>query len=101
LLLDEPTAHLDLHHQATLLDLVYSLARQQALTVVMALHDLNLAALYADRVALLVEGELCAVGCPADVLTAAQLSAAYRLPIRVITHPDDGAPLILPDGRRP
>jgi len=98
LLLDEPTAHLDLHHQTTLLDLVYSLTRENHLTVLMALHDLNLAALYADRVALLVDGRLQAVGTPAEVLTAERLSPAYRLPLHVITHPDFGVPLVLPDG---
>jgi iron complex transport system ATP-binding protein len=66
----------------------------------MALHDLNLAALYADRVALLVEGCLQAVGTPAEVLTAERLSAAYRLPLHVIPHPDFGVPLVLPDGRQ-
>jgi iron complex transport system ATP-binding protein len=100
LLLDEPTSHLDLYHQISLLDLVYSLTHEHGLTVLMALHDLNLAALYADRVALLVEGRLNAFGNPADVLTTDRLSEVYRLPLHVITHPDFGVPLILPDGRR-
>jgi iron complex transport system ATP-binding protein len=98
LLLDEPTTHLDLHHQTVLLQLVRELAREHGLAVVMALHDLNLASLYADRVALLVRGELRGLGTPADVLTAERLSQAYALPLHVITHPDYGAPLILPDG---
>jgi iron complex transport system ATP-binding protein len=98
LLLDEPTAHLDLHHQTTLLDLVYALTRENHLTVLMALHDLNLAALYADRVALLVDGRLQAVGTPVEVLTGERLSQAYRLPLHVISHPDFGVPLVLPDG---
>jgi iron complex transport system ATP-binding protein len=98
LLLDEPTAHLDMHHQTTLLDLVYALTRENHLTVLMALHDLNLAALYADRVALLVIGRLQAVGTPAEVLTAERLSEAYRLPLHVSPHPDFGVPLVLPDG---
>lgn len=98
LLLDEPTAHLDLHHQTTILDLVYTLTRENNLTVLMALHDLNLAAIYADRVALLVDGHLRAVGTPNEVLTSDQLSDAYRLPLHVISHPDYGLPLVLPDG---
>jgi iron complex transport system ATP-binding protein len=98
LLLDEPTAHLDLHHQTVLLDLVYALTRENHLAVLMALHDLNLAALYADRVALLVDGSLQAVGTPAEVLTAERLSQAYRLPLHVIPHPDFGVPLVLPEG---
>jgi iron complex transport system ATP-binding protein len=100
LLLDEPTAHLDLHHQTTLLDLVYALTRENHLTVLMALHDLNLAAIYADRVALLVDGRLQAVGTPVEVLTAERLSQAYRLSLHVISHPDFGVPLVLPDGLR-
>jgi iron complex transport system ATP-binding protein len=98
LLLDEPTAHLDLHHQAMLLDLVYALTREDRLTVLMALHDLNLAAIYAHRVALLVDGRLQAVGTPSEVLTSERLSEAYRLQLHVIPHPDFGVPLVLPDG---
>jgi iron complex transport system ATP-binding protein len=100
LLLDEPTAHLDLHHQANLLSLVGDLRREQGLAVMMALHDLNLAGLYADRVALLVEGRLQALGTPAEVLTAPRLEEAYRVPLSVISHPEYGTPLVLPDGRK-
>ncbi len=100
LLLDEPTAHLDLHHQVALLDLVHELARASHLTVLMALHDLNLASIYADRVALLVSGQLVATGTPAEVLTPDRLSEAYRLPLHIITHPDFGVPLVLPDGKK-
>jgi iron complex transport system ATP-binding protein len=98
LLLDEPTAHLDLKHQSILLKLVQELAREQALAVLMALHDLNLTALYADRVALLVEGQLLALGTPAEVLTAENLVQAYQVPVHVVRHPDYGTPLVLPDG---
>jgi iron complex transport system ATP-binding protein len=65
----------------------------------MALHDLNLAALYADRVALLVGGRLGAVGTPEAVLTPELVSSAYQIPVHIIQHPDYGTPLILPDGR--
>ncbi len=99
LLLDEPTAHLDLHHQTALLDLVFALTRENNLTVLMALHDLNLAAIYANRVALMVDGRLQAVGRPVEVLTAERLSEAYRLPLHVISHPDFNVPLVLPDGK--
>jgi iron complex transport system ATP-binding protein len=98
LLLDEPTTHLDIHHQAHLLQLVRQLVRAQNLAVLMALHDLNLASLYADRVALLVEGSLRALGTPQEVLTAERLSEVYQMPLQVIEHPDYGLPLILPDG---
>lgn len=99
LLLDEPTTHLDLQHQSSLLNLVRSLANERQLAVLMALHDLNLAGLYADRVALLVEGRLQALGAPHEVLTEQTLAAVYHIPIHVMTHPEYGSPLILPDGR--
>jgi iron complex transport system ATP-binding protein len=99
LLLDEPTTHLDLRHQAGLLSLVQNLAHEGGLAVLMALHDLNLAALYADRVALLVGGRLQAEGSPAEVLTPRRLTAAFGVPVEVILHPEYGTPLVLPDGR--
>jgi ABC-type glutathione transport system ATPase component len=101
LLLDEPTAHLDLRHQSGLLNLVQELAHEQRLAVLMALHDLNLVALYSDRVALLVDGCLKTTGSPEDVLTAGYLSESYQVPLSVTVHPEYGTPLILPDGRNP
>jgi iron complex transport system ATP-binding protein len=101
LLLDEPTSHLDINHQTHLLDLIVELTRENNLAVLMALHDLNLAALYSHKIALLFDGRLRAFGAPAEVLTTELLSAVYHLPLNVITHPDYGTPLILPDGLRP
>jgi iron complex transport system ATP-binding protein len=98
LLLDEPTSHLDLQHQSILLNLVQELAREKKLAVLMVLHDLNLAALYADRVALMVEGHLRTIGSPDEVLTSKNLAVAYKVPVHVIPHPDYGTPLVLPDG---
>jgi len=98
LLLDEPTAHLDLKYQVGILRLVRSLAREEGLAVLAALHDLNLAARYADRIALLAEGELRALGTPAEVLTSAVLGPAYGLAVQVVPHPAYGTPLVLPDG---
>jgi len=98
LLLDEPTAHLDINHQARLLNLVQELAREQSLAILMALHDLNLVALYADRVALLVNGSVAALGNPKEVLTPDTLALAYGIHLKVILHPDYGTPLVLPDG---
>jgi iron complex transport system ATP-binding protein len=95
LLLDEPTSHLDLQHQSLLLNLVQEMAHEQGLAILMALHDLNLTALYADRVALLVDGELRALGDPTEVLTPDHLSAAYQIPVHIVPHPDYGTPLFL------
>jgi len=97
LLLDEPTTHLDLQHQMGLLDLAHRLAREENLTVVIALHDLNLAARYADRIALLVDGQLKALGTARQVLRAEVIAEAYGWPVQVVEHPFLNTPLILPD----
>ncbi len=97
LLLDEPTTHLDLQHRESLIQLIADLAVNKNLAVLMVLHDLNLAGMYADRVALLVDGGVQAVGSPAEVLSAANLSRVYQIPVRVIRHPEYGSPLVLPD----
>jgi iron complex transport system ATP-binding protein len=94
--LDEPTVHLDLQHQENLMEIIRSLAHRDNLAVLIALHDLNLAARYADRVALLVAGEVKAVGTARQVLTSEILSAAYHLPVQVIPHPFADVPLVLP-----
>ena len=99
LLLDEPTTHLDLQHRESLIRLIRDLAVNKGLAILMVLHDLNLAALYSDRVALLVEGCLRAIGAPSEVITGEGLSDVYGIPVRVIPHPDYGSPLVLPDGR--
>jgi iron complex transport system ATP-binding protein len=97
LLLDEPTTHLDLHHQVSLLELVQSLAREDNLAVLAAIHDLNLAARFADRIALLVGGRIRAVGLPEQVLRPEVISDAYGWPVRVVEHPFLGGPLVLPE----
>jgi iron complex transport system ATP-binding protein len=99
LLLDEPTTHLDLQHQSTLLNLVRQLCLESRFSVLMVLHDLNLASLYADRVALVSEGSLAAVGTPAEVLVADILLQVFKVPVHIIPHPDYGSPLVLPDGK--
>lgn len=99
LLLDEPTTHLDLQHQSSLLNLVRRLAAEKNLCVLIVLHDLNLASLYADRVALLATGGVYSIGAPNEVITATNLTAVYHIPVNVIPHPEYGTPLVLPDGR--
>jgi iron complex transport system ATP-binding protein len=95
LLLDEPTAALDLRHQEDVL----RLARQRAHAgdaVIVVLHDLNLAAAYADRIALLSEGRIVALGTPREVLTVERVSDVYAQPVEIIEHPVSGATIILP-----
>lgn len=96
LLLDEPTAHLDLKYQTEILELATRLAHQDGLAVVITLHDLNLAALHADRLALLSEGQLLALGNPAEVLTPERLTSVYGVPVAVTRHPISGTPLVVP-----
>jgi iron complex transport system ATP-binding protein len=97
-LLDEPTAHLDLRHQATILDLVHDLARKHGLAVLMSLHDLNLVSLYSDRIALLSDGQILAFGSPKEVLIPQYLSDVYQVPLDIIPHPYRDVPLVLLNG---
>jgi ABC-type cobalamin/Fe3+-siderophores transport system ATPase subunit len=96
LLLDEPTSHLDIEHQMHILTLVRKMALETNRAVLMIVHDLNLAALYADRIALLSNGRLFAIGVPSEVLTHENLSVVYHVSVAVVTHPIYGTPLILP-----
>jgi iron complex transport system ATP-binding protein len=97
LLLDEPTAHLDLQYQVSLLELVSELAHKDNLAVLVALHDLNLAAHYADRIALMVAGNIKSMGKPKEVLKPELIAEAYCLPVQVVPHPFLDVPLVLPD----
>jgi iron complex transport system ATP-binding protein len=97
LLLDEPTAHLDLQYQVGLLELVSELAHKDNLAVLVALHDLNLAAHYADRIALMVAGNIKAIGKPKEVLLPELIAEAYCLPVQVVKHPFLDIPLVLPE----
>ncbi len=95
LLLDEPTAALDLGHQ----EAVLALARDRAAAgdaVLVVLHDLNLAAAYADRIALLRSGQIVACDVPERVLTAEIISDVYETPVEVIPHPVTGTGIVLP-----
>ena len=100
LLLDEPTAHLDLQYQVGLLELVSELAHRDHLAVLIALHDLNLTAHYADRIALMVAGRLRAVGTPKEVLEPGLIEEAYCLPVHVVRHPFLDLPLVLPKSKK-
>jgi iron complex transport system ATP-binding protein len=96
LLLDEPTAHLDLKHQVAVLELVRSLAHTHGLAVLATLHDLNHAALYADHIAVLAAGRIVASGLAGEVFAPGPLSAAFGVPVVVSTHPVHGTPLVAP-----
>ena len=96
MLLDEPTASLDPLHQQTLLKTVSELARSERIGVLVILHDVNLAALWSDRIALLSQGTLLACGEPALVLTPDNLKTVYGVDVRIMPHPGrPGKPLVV------
>ena len=99
LLLDEPTTFLDLAHQVEVLDLLTDLNRSRGTTLVMVLHDLNLAARYTAHLVALRDGQLVAQGAPADVVTPELVAAVFDLTAQVIDDPVSGAPLVVPVGR--
>ncbi|MDK1118920.1 MAG: ABC transporter ATP-binding protein [Anaerolineae bacterium] len=98
LLLDEPTNHLDLQHQTNFLSLLKKLTNEKQLTVIMAMHDLNLVSFIVDKVALLVDGLLTCIGTPKEVIRAEHISAAFQTPVEIVAHPVTGAPIIFPLG---
>lgn len=90
LLLDEPSAHLDIAHQMEVFGVLRGLRRDTGLTVVSVSHDLNLAAAYSDRVAMLLCGAITAAGTPAEVLTEERIREVFRTAVLVDRHPVDG-----------
>ena len=100
LLLDEPTSHLDIGHQARVLDLIRRLNREKGLTVLVVLHDLNLASQYCDRLLLLNDGTLWKDGAPEEVLTYATIEEVYHTPVVVTKSPVSSKPgvFLIPGG---
>ncbi|MFP4032323.1 MAG: ABC transporter ATP-binding protein [Desulfococcaceae bacterium] len=96
LLLDEPTAFLDINQQIRIMDLLEELCRSRNLAVVMASHDLNLAALYGDRLLLLRGGRQVALGAPEEILRPELLESAYGCRLRVDRNPVNGRPMVMP-----
>ena len=96
ILLDEPTTFLDLSHQLDVLQLVRTINRERATTVVMVFHDLSLAGRYSERLVVVGEGGIIADGTPWEVLTPATLRRAFALEAMVIADPSTGTPLVVP-----
>ncbi len=94
LLLDEPTANADIAHQISLLDLVRHLALSRNIGSLFVTHEINLAAEFADRVALLKDGRLVACGPPAEVVIPDLMSDVFETPLAVDTHPQSGKPRV-------
>jgi len=99
LLLDEPTTFLDVSHQIDVLDLLTDLNRQRGTTIVMVLHDLNLAARYADHLIAVRDGRLHAAGNPCEVLTSTVVREVFGMDSQIILDPVSRKPLVLPIGR--
>jgi iron complex transport system ATP-binding protein len=99
LLLDEPTTFLDINHQVELLDLLTDLNRESGKTIVIVLHDLNLACRYADHIVAMKQGAIVAEGPPVDVIDSAVVTDVFGLACEVVPDPVSGTPMIVPRGR--
>ncbi len=100
LLLDEPTTFLDVAHQVEVLDLITGLNEERGTTVVMVLHDLNLAARYADHLIAMADGDVVASGPPQQIVDEEMVQDVFGLDSRVIADPVAGTPMVVPVGRR-
>ena len=99
LLLDEPTAFLDLKHRLAVYTLLGRLHRENGLTVVVVSHDINLAARYCDRLVLLRCGAIAADGTPAEVLRPDPIRSVYEVEVEIGTDPSSGRPFVIPKVR--
>lgn len=97
--LDEPTSFLDVAHQIDVLDLLTQLNRDRGTTVVMVLHDANMAARHADHLVVMAAGRIIRSGPPRGVISVEALRGAYGLEARVLPDPVSGAPMVIPVGR--
>ncbi|WEO76554.1 ABC transporter ATP-binding protein [Cryobacterium sp. SO2] len=99
LLLDEPTTFLDIAHQVEVLDLLTDLNRRRGTTIVMVLHDVNLAIRYADTIVAVKDGKVLAMGDPSEVVTSTLIEEVFGLPNCITSDPVSGKPMVTPIGR--
>jgi iron complex transport system ATP-binding protein len=99
LLLDEPTAHLDIGYQPAVLDLIQKVRTEMGVSVLAAMHDISLAAQYCQRIAVLHGGSVYALGTPEEVVTADVVSRAFGAEVAISRHPVHGTPVVLPIGK--
>ncbi len=99
ILLDEPTTYLDLTHQIEVLDLLYDLNVQEQRTIVMVLHDINLACRYADHIVAIRDGSIKAMGRPEDIICSELMQTVFQLPCEIIPDPLYGTPMCVPHGK--
>ena len=100
MLLDEPTAYLDIRHRLDLYRLVERLRAERSLTVVMVSHDIHLSARFCPRLVMLHQGQVAADGPPAQVITREHLRRVYEADVRILEDPVSGAPLVVPAPER-
>ncbi|GLX69480.1 ABC transporter ATP-binding protein [Paenibacillus glycanilyticus] len=100
ILLDEPTTYLDLTHQIEVLDLLQEMNERDSRTIVMVLHDINLACRYADHIVAVKNGTIYAQGAPKEIVNAAMIEDVFHLKSDVISDPLYGTPMIVPHGRK-
>ncbi len=98
ILLDEPTANLDINHQIEILHLIKGLCQEKKLAVLIAIHDLNLAAQYCDRLLLISRGQLHSEGTPREVITASNIREVYGVESIIYPHPENELPVVLVTG---
>lgn len=99
ILLDEPTTYLDLTHQIEVLDLLYELNVQEQRTIVIVLHDINLACRYADHIVAIRDGSIKAMGRPEDIICSELMQTVFQLPCEIIPDPLYGTPMCVPHGK--
>ena len=99
ILLDEPTTYLDMAHQIDILDLLFDLNESENRTIVMVLHDLNLACRYADNLVSLKDGEIFAKGRPEDIVTPEMVQQVFGMKCQIASDPIFGSPMCIPFGK--
>ncbi|MDD3994991.1 MAG: ABC transporter ATP-binding protein, partial [Dehalococcoidales bacterium] len=100
ILLDEPTSHLDINYQIETLELISELCKKEGWAVLAALHDLNLAAQYCDRIIMLNKGRIFNEGTPCEVVTAVNVKRVYGADVCISSHPVNRLPVTLVTGNR-
>ncbi len=95
LLLDEPTAHLNIAYQSAIFDMLHAIRMERPMTVLAAIHDLTLAAQYCDRIAVLHQGAIFALGRPIEVVAPEVVARAFGTAVSVVKHPVDHTPVVL------
>ena len=96
ILFDEPVSHLDLHHQVDFFNTIKKLIKERNITVLVTVHDLNLAAQYGDNIIIVNDGAIEAVGSPEQVITSENIEKVYKVKVHIANNPIDGRPFIIP-----